>query len=58
MKIPRITRLGAAGVAVILISSFVWWRAHTSAAAPAAPDVIVSVQAAKAQRGPSRIRSR
>jgi HlyD family secretion protein len=51
MKIPRIARLGAAGVAVILISSFVWWRAHTSAAATVAPDVIVSVQVAKAQRG-------
>jgi HlyD family secretion protein len=50
MKIPRIAPLAAAGVAVILISSFVWWRAHTSAAAPAAQDVIVSVQVAKAQR--------
>jgi multidrug efflux pump subunit AcrA (membrane-fusion protein) len=36
---------------VLLIFGFFWWRAHGTAAAPAAQDVIVSVQAAKAERG-------
>jgi hypothetical protein len=40
MKIPRIARLGAAGVAVILISSFVCWTAHTSAAATSTDSLI------------------
>jgi multidrug efflux pump subunit AcrA (membrane-fusion protein) len=51
MTKPKRVRLIAAGAAVLLVVIFFWWRAHRSAAAPAAQDVIVSVQVAKAERG-------
>jgi multidrug efflux pump subunit AcrA (membrane-fusion protein) len=51
MTKPKRVQLIAAGAAVLLIFTFFWWRAHRTAAAPAAQDVIVSVQVAKAERG-------
>jgi multidrug efflux pump subunit AcrA (membrane-fusion protein) len=51
MTTPKRTRLIAAGVSVLLLISFAWWKYHGTAAAPAAADVVVSVQVTKAGRG-------
>jgi membrane fusion protein (multidrug efflux system) len=47
----RRTRLIAAGVSAFLLISFAWWKYHRTAAAPAAADVVVSVQVTNAGRG-------